>query len=253
MVSFLFGRTLKKLVRPTFYLILSAVFVILAINVYVFSFSSDFILESAGPDFKSPFDVPEELKYQISESGPEPASEPVQYSPATTAILLGASVYSSGQLSPLLEERAETALELYRSGKVRKILVTGDNSTPMYNEVLPTREYLLKADVPAEDIFVDFAGFNTYDSVYRAREIFGVDQAFVVSQGFHLPRAVFAARKIGLNAYGVPAGEGRYLVKNNIREVFAIAKTFFEVVLGLDPHFLGPNIPIEGDGRGSLE
>lgn len=177
------------------------------------------------------------------------------------AILLGASVYSDGRLSPLLEDRANKTIELYQSGVVKKILVSGDNHTKNYNEVIPTREYLVAAGVPAEDVFVDYAGFNTYDSLYRAQAIFGVRQAVVVTQKFHLPRAIFAARRLGLDAYGVPADPtatssvpatsdpAKYdpvtydrsspELKNNFREFFAVPKTFFEVLFHLKPHFLG--------------
>lgn len=241
---FLLGRWLP-------YLVLSAVLVILLINVRVFSYSEKFILKSG----------------EISNSeilGSEISASFVSSGRIPVAIILGASVYSDGALSPLLEERAKTALELYKSGSVKKILVSGDNRVPSYNEVIPIRAYLIENGVPAENIFADFAGFNTYDSVYRAREIFGAENVLIVTQDFHLPRAIYAGRKIGLNAYGVPAGRSSGnrnlsernsnapVFKNEIRETFATVKTFFEVTARVKPHFLGRQIPIEGDGRESL-
>jgi SanA protein len=152
----------------------------------------------------------------------------------------------------MLEERAKTAFDLYKSGLVKKLLVSGDNRTATYNEVMPIRKYLLESGVPADDIFTDFAGLNTYDSMYRARKIFGATDVLVVSQSFHLPRAIYAARNVGLNAYGVPADiEGSYF-RNNTREIFATAKTFFKVVTQAESLFLGREISIEGDGRDSL-
>ncbi len=168
------------------------------------------------------------------------------------AIVLGASVYSDGTLSPMLEERAKTALTLYQDGLAKKLLVSGDNRTPTYNEVMPIRKYLLDHGVPAQDIFTDFAGLNTYDSMYRAKKIFGAEDVFVVTQSFHLPRAIYAARNIGLNAYGVPADIQGYYLRNNTREVFATAKTFFKVATHAQSLFLGRQISIEGDGRDSL-
>jgi SanA protein len=170
------------------------------------------------------------------------------------ALILGASVYGNGRLSPVLEERVKTAIGLYKTGVVKKILVSGDNSTPSYNEVIPIRDYLLENgifDVPAEDIFVDFAGFNTYDSMYRAQEIFHAKNVLIVTQSFHLPRAIYVARSVGLNAYGVPA-RGGLSTQNTTREIFATVKTFFEVITNARPYFLGRAIPIEGDGRESL-
>jgi SanA protein len=215
---------------------LFAVLAVVGINSYVFFYSSPFILES-GNGFEDPFLGTDEVR----------SGETV------TAVLLGASVYSSGKLSPVLKERVDAAIELYKSGAVQKILVTGDNKTPTYNEVIPVRDYLLNRDIPAEHVFTDFAGFNTYDSLYRADEVFGVTKALIVTQRFHLPRAIFIARSVGLEAYGVPASAGNTQFRNYIREVLAIVKTFFEVTLHRVPHFLGPKIPITGDGRESLE
>ena len=252
--------------RWLFYLVLSAILVVLAINARVFSYSEKFILkddlQSADLRFaavlQSPF-VTDDTVFSAESAEISSANAQIP-----VALVLGASVYSDGALSPLLEERAKTALELYRSGLVKKILVSGDNRVSSYNEVTPIRVYLLGNSVSAEDIFADFAGFNTYDSMYRAREIFGAKNVLIVTQRFHLPRAIYAARKIGLNAYGVPAGQGltgqnsvgqnpiSSSFKNGIREIFATVKTFFEVTTRAKPHFLGRQIPIEGDGRESL-
>ncbi|MBV9159479.1 MAG: YdcF family protein, partial [Candidatus Kaiserbacteria bacterium] len=105
------------------------------------------------------------------------------------AIVLGASVLR-GMPSPVLEERAHTAVDLYLKGKVKKILVTGDNSALSHDEVTPVRKYLLSAGIPAKDIFLDHAGFDTYSSMYRAHAIFGATSATVVTQDFHVPRAL---------------------------------------------------------------
>jgi vancomycin permeability regulator SanA len=126
-------------------------------------------------------------------------------------------VLSNGGLSPILKDRADTAIQLYKLKKVSKIIVSGDNSTVSYNEVNPVRIYLLNKDVLDQDIFFDHAGFNTYSTMYRARDIFKVGSVLIVSQSFHLPRSVFIARELGINAYGVNADAGNILFKNYIR------------------------------------
>lgn len=224
-------RSDKVKISVTKVLILAVLFVflgVLVINVYVSAYGKKYIITDRTDN---PFGTS--------------SSTPI-------ALVLGASVYSDGTLSPMLEERAKTAFDLYKGGLVKKLLVSGDNRTATYNEVMPIRKYLLESGVPADDIFTDFAGLNTYDSMYRARKIFGATDVLVVSQSFHLPRAIYAARNVGLNAYGVPADiEGSYF-RNNTREIFATAKTFFKVVTQAESLFLGREISIEGDGRDSL-
>lgn len=172
---------------------------------------------------------------------------------AQAAIVLGASVYSNGTLSPVLRERVDKAIELYRAGTVAKILMTGDNSTLAHNEVEPVRKYLLAAGIPAEDIFLDHAGFDTYSSMYRARDVFGVTSAVVVTQAFHLPRAVYIARKLGLEAYGVEAGESGVSPYNYAREAPATIKAELDVLFYRVPKYLGPQFPIEGTGTTTWE
>lgn len=248
------------------YIVLALILIILIINVYIFSFSRPYVLngeisaDSLAEKFAEKFS-------QAKSTAEINAIEVTPTEPFPVAIVLGASVYSDGTLSPVLEARAKTGLDLYQRGLVRKLLVSGDNRRLSYNEVIPIRNYLLAAGVPPEDVFTDFAGFTTYDSLYRARDIFSVQDALIVTQSFHLPRAIFVARKLGLNAYGVPAdggadgggkGEGGGVIggadpSNSLREIGASAKTFFEVISGAKPYFLGRQIPITGDGRGSLK
>ncbi|HEY4487807.1 MAG TPA: ElyC/SanA/YdcF family protein, partial [Candidatus Paceibacterota bacterium] len=134
------------------------------------------------------------------------------------AVVLGASV-ARGMPSPVLAARADEAVELYIKGKVKKILVTGDNGALTHDEVTPVRKYLLAAGIPAEDIFLDHAGFDTYSSVYRAQAVFGAQTATVVTQNFHLPRALFLARAVGMNAVGVTARGGEYSWQAYMREI----------------------------------
>lgn len=162
------------------------------------------------------------------------------------AVILGAAV-RRGKPSPILEERTNKAIELYLNGKVSKILMTGDNSALTHDEVTPVRKYLIDAGIPAGDIFLDHAGFDTYSSMYRARDIFEAQSMTVVTQDFHLPRAVYIARHLGVTAYGVHAlGQGT--LRNYVREIPASLKALFDIVRQRVPKYLGEKIPLTGDG-----
>lgn len=164
------------------------------------------------------------------------------------AIIPGASVIG-GKPSPILAARADAAIRLYTKGKVSKIIVTGDDEAANHDEVTPVRKYLVDAGIPARDIFLDHAGFDTYSSMYRTIEIFGADSATIVTQDFHLPRALYIARHLGLDAYGVVAsGQGGF-VNGYLREIPASVKALWDLVLSREPRDLGPAIPLDGDGR----
>jgi len=159
-------------------------------------------------------------------------------------LIPGAAVLKDGTLSPIFADRVNTAILLYESGKATKILVSGDNSTIYYNEVNPVRNYLLARGVLDTDIYLDHAGFDTYSSMYRARDIFGIESVLISTQSFHLPRAVFIARSLGIKAFGVNADEGNILFKNYLREVLANVKAVMNIVLRTKPKYLGEEIPI---------
>jgi len=168
---------------------------------------------------------------------------------STVALVPGAAVSEDGVLSPIFIDRVNAAIKLYKAKKVSKILVSGDNSTGSNNEVNPVRLYMISKDVSDADIFLDHAGFDTYSSLYRARDIFGVTSLIITTQSFHLPRAVFIARRLGMEAYGINADLGNILFRNNVREVIANEKAVFDLITKRKPKFLGEKIPIEGDGR----
>ena len=170
------------------------------------------------------------------------------------AIVFGAGVYPDGRLSPILADRVTTAVELYRTGKALKLLMTGDNRFVDYNEPGYMRAYALQLGVPDEDIVLDYAGRRTYDSCYRARHIFGVEDAVVVTQEFHLPRAVMLCRGLGIDAVGVGADyqrphgySRRSLTYSRIREIPATAMAVIDLVRRHEPPVMGEPIPI---GRG---
>lgn len=161
-----------------------------------------------------------------------------------TAIVLGASVLPNGGLSLVLKDRADTAIQLYVEEKVTNILVTGDDGTLTHNEVKPVRKYLLANGVPDKAIFLDHAGFDTYSSMYRARDVFKVGSVVIITQSFHLPRALFIARKLGIDAYGVSADRHQYMLKNNVREVFADVKAMLDILTHRKPKYLGDIVPL---------
>lgn len=179
--------------------------------------------------------------------------EPEQVPAAEVILVLGAYVFPDGTLSFMLYDRLNEAFDLYQSGKAGKILVSGDHGQMDYDEVNAMKSFLKEKGVPSEDVFMDHAGFNTYESVYRAREVFQAEKIIVVTQGYHLKRAVFAARELGLDAYGVASDRHDYgpvMIKYNLREVAARNQYFFLArYLKPPPTFLGDAIPVSGDGR----
>jgi SanA protein len=170
----------------------------------------------------------------------------VPYRPV--AIVPGARVYASGNPSPVLEDRLATALELYRRGAVRRILVTGDNGAATYDEVTVMKRWLVARGVPDEHVVRDHAGFRTLDSMVRAVKVFQVERAVVCTQRFHLARSMFLARRYGLDAVGAEADRRPYpkALRDALREVAARAVAVSDVfITRRRPRFLGEQIPLE--------
>ena len=170
------------------------------------------------------------------------------------AIVLGAKIRGD-RPSHMLEDRLQTALALYESGRCEKIILSGAHHRDDYDEVGVMRRWLEDRGVPPDDLYLDHAGLRTLDSMVRAKTIFGVDEALVVSQAFHVPRAVYIGRHVGLDVVGVSAPAGyRYPRalerKNAIRERLAQVKAWLDLeVLGTEPKFAGPPIDLDGPGR----
>ncbi len=158
---------------------------------------------------------------------------------APVALVLGAAVLPDGTPSPFLAGRLDVATRLFTAGKVQVILVSGDNLAPEYNEPDAMRRYLIEAGVPAAKVVADYAGFDTYDSCARAKRIFNVSDLIVVTQGYHLPRAVATCRRLGLKASGVgDEGARRYTRawrKGAVRDQLACVKTVLDLVTQRDP------------------
>lgn len=169
---------------------------------------------------------------------------------ADCVLVLGSLVYSDDSLSHVLQDRVDYAIKIYEAGKADKLLFTGDHGRTKYDEVNAMMNYAVKKGVPKEDIFLDHAGFSTYESMVRARDVFCVTDVIIVTQKFHISRAVYIAKKLGLNVSGVNSNPRRYLnaSKDAMRESLARVKDFFYVnVFRPEPTYLGTTIPIFGD------
>lgn len=151
--------------------------------------------------------------------------------PPRVAIVYGAAVFKNGRLSDVLFDRVYTAVELYKAGKVKKLLMSGDNSRQEYDEPTAMKNLAIKRGVPENDIVMDFAGRRTYDSCCRAKEIFEIKKAIHVTQGFHLPRAIYLCEKIGIESIGIKADRRKYRDEGiwNKREFLAVLSAWFEI------------------------
>ncbi|WP_206810125.1 SanA/YdcF family protein [Paradesulfitobacterium ferrireducens] len=215
-------KKLKRILIAAAIILAASISAILLINYHIQAYSSKYILDTASL-------------------------------PPTDAILvLGAYAAPDGQPSDMLKDRLDTALEVHAQSQTN-FLVSGDHGRTTYDEVNAMKTYLMNAkDIPDQDIFMDHAGFSTYESLYRAKEIFGVNKVVIVTQRYHLMRAIYVARKLGLEAYGVAADKHIYrgIEWYETREIAARNKDFLCVnILQPKPTFLGESIPISGDGR----
>ena len=168
---------------------------------------------------------------------------------ADCIIILGAAVKPDGTMSNVLEERVSMGEKLYSAGVSDRILASGDHSRENYNEVGAMKEHLINSGVPENVIFTDHAGFDTYDSMYRARDIFKAEKVVIVTQQFHISRSVYIARSLGLEAYGIASDVNyRYFKpKTEIREIIARAKYVLDSIIKPEPKYLGEDIPIWGE------
>ena len=166
-------------------------------------------------------------------------------------MVLGCSVKPDGSPSDMLRDRVAKAVELYKEGVAPKLLLSGDHGTKGYDEVTCMKNAAVSMGVPPEDIFLDHAGFCTYDSVVRAKEVFGVKKMVIVTQEYHLFRAVYIARAYGIECEGVRTDPTWYYAqtKRDIREVFGRCKDFLATAVKVQPKYLGERISLEGDGR----
>ncbi|MBN1618008.1 YdcF family protein [Candidatus Dojkabacteria bacterium] len=163
------------------------------------------------------------------------------------AIVFGAGINSEGVPSDMLKDRLLTAVDVYTQGKAKKILVSGDNRFEHYNEPQAMFDFLVELGIPEEDIIKDYAGRRTYDTCYRANEIFEVDNAILVTQGYHLPRALYLCNSLGIKSVGISASrqEYRYELYNSTRETLALYKSLLDIMILKPKPVLGPKLPID--------
>lgn len=164
------------------------------------------------------------------------------------ALVFGAGVWPSGEPSPALYDRVFTAAELYKKGQVQKLLLSGDNRFDHHNEPEVMRKSLLQMGVPDSAMVLDYAGRRTYDSCYRAKKIFGVKQAYLITQAFHLDRALYLCRSLGIDGYGIKADQRRYGPAQRrwiLREIGATFKSWVDLHLVAPPVVLGEKMPLK--------
>ncbi len=169
---------------------------------------------------------------------------------ADCILVLGAGVRADGTPSHMLEDRLLTGISLYNEGVSPKLLMSGDHGRVEYDEVNTMKDFAMEKGVPSADVFMDHAGFSTYDSLYRARDIFGAERVVIVSQGYHLYRALYVAESLGLEAVGVSADLRTYhgQAMREIRELLARTKDLVYTITKPKPVFLGEPIALMGSG-----
>jgi vancomycin permeability regulator SanA len=217
------GKTIKIAVLCFFSLVLAAALFVLSINAVVKLSAKDRIL-SADDDRLVGYDC---------------------------ILVLGAGV-RNGEPSDMLEDRLLVAIELYKSGEVAsKLLMSGDHGKADYDEVNVMKRFAIEQGVPSEDIFMDHAGFSTYESIYRAKHIFGAKKIIIVTQEYHLYRALYVAQRLGLEAYGVSSDIREYVGETvrGTREILARNKDFFMCIFKPKPMYLGDTISLKGNGN----
>lgn len=194
--------------------------------------------------------VPNFIVIKKTESNLVALEEAAELSDVDCAVILGAGV-REGKPTPMLRDRLLVGIDLYKSGAVKKLIMSGDHGSTDYDEVNIMKSFAVENGIPDEDIFMDHAGFSTYETIYRAREIFEADNIIIVSQKYHLYRALYIAEKLGIKSVGVSADLDTYRgqTKRDLREILARDKDFFKCIFKPKPTYLGDKIPVSGDGN----
>jgi vancomycin permeability regulator SanA len=180
-----------------------------------------------------------------------PPKDATQLENVDCILVLGCLVHNDGEPSDMLADRLRRGVELYDAGAGAKLLMSGDHGRVSYNEVQSMKQYAMDRGVDSSDIFMDHAGFSTYESLYRAKDIFQAKKILIVTQEYHLYRALYVAEALGLEAYGVSADYRSYTgqTARDIREILARNKDFLTAIFQPNPTYLGETVPISGDGN----
>lgn len=186
----------------------------------------------------------------VGSKGSIVSADEASISSADAIVVLGASVFADGTPSGILQDRLDDGIALYFAGVAPKLIMSGDNGTESYNEVRVMKQYAIAQGVPSEDIFCDHAGFSTYESMYRAKYVFGCQRIVVATQTYHLYRALWSAKSLGMQATGVPSDYHEYQkqLQYDIREVPARTKDFFKALLRMPSTYVGDAISLDQDG-----
>ena len=178
------------------------------------------------------------------------SADEASISSADAIVVLGASVFADGTPSGILQDRLDDGIALYFARVAPKLIMSGDNGTESYNEVRVMKQYAIAQGVPSEDIFCDHAGFSTYESMYRAKYVFGCQRIVVATQTYHLYRALWSAKSLGMQATGVPSDYHEYQkqLQYDIREVPARTKDFFKALFRVPSTYVGDAISLDQDG-----
>ena len=213
------NKAVKGVIIAVLCLCLLSGVALVGINAYMISYVSDYILTE------------EDLKNENFDC----------------IMVLGAGLWD-GEPSPMLQERLDFGLKAYETGCSEKLLMSGDHGREEYDEVNKMKDVAIENGVLSDNIFMDHAGFSTYESMYRARDIFQVEKMVIVTQTYHLYRAVYDAGKLGIDAYGFAAEKLEYPIHNDVREALARVKDFFYCIIEPEPTYLGEEIPISASG-----
>lgn len=186
----------------------------------------------------------------VGSKGSIVSADEASISNADAIVVLGASVFADGTPSGILQDRLDDGIVLYFAGVAPKLIMSGDNGTESYNEVRVMKQYAIAQGVPSEDIFCDHAGFSTYESMYRAKYVFGCQRIAVATQTYHLYRALWSAKSLGMQATGVPSDYHEYQkqLQYDIREVPARTKDFFKALFRMPSTYVGDAISLDQDG-----
>lgn len=216
-------KKLKKIIIIFLIVIITVAIIVLGINAYVKGSTKNQIIENN--DYSNLQDI-------------------------DCIIVLGAGVWGENP-SPMLEDRLLEGIKLYENSVAPKIIMTGDHGREEYDEVNVMKKYAMDKGVPSGDVFMDHAGFSTYESLYRAKEIFEADKVVIVTQKYHLYRALYIANQLGIEAYGVASDPRQYVgaTYREIREILARNKDFVQCIFKPEPTYLGEVIPVFGNGN----
>ncbi len=212
---------MKKVIKYVIIFILIVILIVLSINFYLIISTKNQILEVENANLDN----------------------------VDCILVLGAGIWGD-KPSPILEDRLLTGIELYKNNVSSKIIMSGDHGREEYDEVNIMKSFAIEKGIPSENIFMDHAGFSSYDSIYRAKEIFNCKKIIIVTQKYHLYRAIYIANQLGIEAYGVNSDPRQYVgaTYREVREILARNKDFLKCIFKPAPTFLGETIPVSGNG-----